>query len=423
MKRLKLLVSLLIIPFLMIPMVVNASDAKIKITSSETTLKTGNIIIVTVNLTSNTPIGYYEYTLDYNTKNLKLLNSNSYIVNSPNDSTTTKVSKDFKFKVLKDYNTNISVKSYTVTSFKGEKNLSVSVKPLELKGSSDNPSKNKVYLKSLSVEGATLKPEFNKNTTDYTLTLNSNVDKIKISATPSDSDYDVEGTGEFEITKSDNKFEVTVSDDDNNSKTYTLKISEEKTKKITVTVDGEEYILITDANSYENIPKGFEEKTITIDKQKIKALYNDNTEQTLVVLKDADGKLGLFLYDEKEKSYSKYEVITSEKVSIIPVKTNEVLKGYKKDKTSINDTNVNCLRLTDDSIFVLIYGMDAENGTKDWYSYDISNKTLQKYNSEIDDYYTEKDKNTRILIYILAGTSILFGILVIILAIKLSRRK
>lgn len=422
MKKIKYLVSLLIIPLLLIPMVVNASDAKIKISSSESKLKVGNIIPVNVTITSNTSIGYYEYTLDYNSKALKLMNSNSYVVDSPNDNSTKKVSKDFKFKVLKDSNTKVSVRSYSITSFKGSKNISTSVEPLSLSGSSNSSSSSEVYLKSLSIDGAKLDPEFNKNTTEYKLILDNDISKITINAKANESDYDIDGTGEFEIASKD-KFEVTVSDEDGNSKTYTLKMDKTKAKEIKVKVDGKDYLLISDANSYKDIPNGFSSKKIKINDEEINALYNEKTEQTLVVLKDEDGNLGLFLYDEKENTYSKYEVITFEKVSFIPITYNKVKTGYKKDVVKINDVDVNCIKLNANGDYALIYGMNAENGDKGWYSYDIVNNTIQKYNKEIDDYYKEKENNTRKLIYILAGTSIFFGILVIILAIKFSNKK
>ena len=105
------------------------------------------------------------------------------------------------------------------------------------------------------------------------------------------------------------------------------------------------------------------------------------------------------------------------------MKTDEVLKGYQKSTVTIDESEIDCLKLSGNSEFSLIYGMNAKNGDKGWYQYESISNTLQKYNDEIDSYYKDRDKSTRILIYILAGTSLFFGILVIVLAAKLSHRK
>lgn len=421
MKRIKLLIALLLMTLLVIPNV-NASDATIKITTNSTNFNPGNTITVDVTLKSSTPIGYYEYTLDYDTKSLQLLNSNSYVVNSPNDNNTKKISKSFKFKIKKKTNSKISVNSYSVVSFKGNKNLSVSVTPLTIGNTTSNSNKsNEVYLKSLEIEDGKLSPSFDKRVTKYTATLDGSKDKINIIAKPEKSSYEVKGDGEFDINDNDSKFEVEVTDDEGNSKTYTISL--EANKNIKVKVEGKEYILISDPSKFENIPEGFVKKKITINGQSITALYNEKTEQTLVVLKDDEGNMELYLYDKEKDSYTKYEVINFNKMSFIPIDTKETIKGYSKKKITIDGKEIECLKLSGNSEFSLIYGMNAKNGDKGWYSYESISNTLQKYNDEIAEHYTDREQSTRVLIYILAGTSILFGIMVIILAVKLSQKK
>lgn len=422
MKKLKIFISLLMFSFLLLPIAVKASDANINITTSSSSFNAGDTITVVVSLKSNTAIGYYEYTLDYDTKKLKLLNGNSYVVNNTNDNSTKKVSKSFKFKVKQKGNSKITVNSYTVTSSKDEKNLSVSVSPLNISNTSGNKVSKDIFLKSLEVENYKLNPNFDKKVTKYTVSIDKDIKKINIKAEPENSDYTVSGDGQYDVSLNSNSFDVTVKDKKGNSKTYTINTTFNKQKPIEITINDVKYTVVTDKSDIE-IPSGFEEKTINIDGQEVTAYYNENTNETLVALRDEDGNVKLFLYDEKDGSYNEYEMLTFDKVSFVVMKTDEILNGYHKDKITIEEKEIDCLKLEDDSSYALIYGMNVKNGDKGWYSYDSNSNTLQKYNNEIDNYYKDKDKNTRILIYILAGTTILFGIMVITLAVKLTQRQ
>ena len=418
----KRFILLILFTLILIPVNCFAKDSTINISTSSSNFTDGSTITVNVTINSSVPIGYYEYTLDFDNSSLKLLNSNSYIVNRTNDANTKKVNNSFKFKILKNNNPKINVTSYSIVSAKNEKNLSVEVKPLTLNSKTKATNKD-VYLKLLEVENYEINPKFDKKTTEYTVNIDKDIKKININAEAEEKNYTIDGDGQYDLKGKDDSFDVTVKDKNGNSKTYTIKIKINKEKEIKVKIDGKTYLLISDSNSYKEIPTGFETKLITIEDNEINALYNESTKQTLVVLKDEEGNLELFLYDEENNSYSKYEVLTFEKVSIIPTNTNKTIKGYQKDKIKINDKEVNCLRIDPNSRFVLIYGMNAEDGTKNWYSYDTENNTVQVYNDEIENLYKEKEKSTKTLIIILAATSIFFGILVIALAIKLSHRK
>ena len=101
----------------------------------------------------------------------------------------------------------------------------------------------------------------------------------------------------------------------------------------------------------------------------------------------------------------------------------EELANYSKYTITINNTDIDCYKLSSDSDFSLIYGVNTKTGEKSWYSYDEVDNTLQRYNFDLDDFYNNKIKNTQILIYILSGTTFLFGIGVIVLVIKKNNKK
>ena len=73
------------------------------------------------------------------------------------------------------------------------------------------------YLKSLSIDGYSLSPEFNKDTTEYTVEVPNGTDKITIDASKEDSTASISGTGEKEVAEGTNKFEINVEAENGNS--------------------------------------------------------------------------------------------------------------------------------------------------------------------------------------------------------------
>lgn len=81
------------------------------------------------------------------------------------------------------------------------------------------------YLKSLTVEDATLSPEFERQNERYNVTLNNpEANKIIINAEAEDSTAKIEGTGERELTDGINNIRVTVTAENGNVKFYDLTI-------------------------------------------------------------------------------------------------------------------------------------------------------------------------------------------------------
>ena len=117
----KRFILLILFTLILIPVNCFAKDSTINISTSSSNFTDGSTITVNVTINSSVPIGYYEYTLDFDNSSLKLLNSNSYIVNRTNDANTKKVNNSFKFKILKNNNPKINVTSYSIVSAKNDK--------------------------------------------------------------------------------------------------------------------------------------------------------------------------------------------------------------------------------------------------------------------------------------------------------------
>lgn len=419
MKKYLFLISIF---FLMPSFVYASNSATINVTSSKENVSVGDTVTATVTINSDTPIGYYSYTLDYNPNKLKLLSASSYIVNSPNDSNTKKIKKDFKLKVTNEGTSKISVKSYAITSFSDEKKINVKVNPVTIstEGLISTYSDNN-YLSSLKVDNYKLSPSFNKKTLDYKLSLNSDVEKIIITATAESDKASITGTGEISVLEGENKIDIVVTSESGDARTYTILATVKDENPIKVTINNKAYTLVKNTSALD-IPDGYKTVKIKIDDKEIGALYSDITKYTLVGLKDEDGNIGLYIYDNNSETYTPYNEIVFNKLSFLPLETSEKLEGYELYNETINKVDVECYKSTSDSDYCIIYGMNLNNGEKGWYSYNKKENTIQKYNDEESEKDKEKLKNSKILIYILSGTTLIFGIATITIAIKKSKK-
>lgn len=424
MKKIK---TLLIIMFSLIcfPSLVNAASGKINL-SSTSTVVVGNNVTVTVTLSSQTSIGSWEMSLIYdkNYLQLKSTNSESNGTRMAASSSTGVKSKTytFTFKTLKKGSTKVSVDSYLAYAFddmsqisltSGSKQINI-ITQEELEASY---SKNN-NLSSLSIQDFSLTPEFNSNTLEYSVIVPEGTKEITINATAQDRKTTITGTGTKEVTEGNNKFEIVARAQSGAEKTYIINVEVKDENPINVTIDGKNYTVV---KLKENLPSVnmYEETTITIDKFEIPAYKNDFTNIYLVGLKDDEGNISLFIYNKDKNEYLKYNEIGVNKITIYPLETNEEIEGYTKGMVQINDVNVQGYYYNNESNFVIIYGVNIENGDKGFYMYDKESQTLTKYNEE---YIIDLNKKIELYTYIIIGFSALF-VLMIILIIVLSKNK
>ncbi len=90
----------------------------------------------------------------------------------------------------------------------------------------DNKSNN--YLKSLSVEGYDIYPEFNKNTTNYYVVVPKTVTALNIVAIPEVEDANVKITGNTSLTKIENTIKINVTAKNKKIKTYNIIVDKQE---------------------------------------------------------------------------------------------------------------------------------------------------------------------------------------------------
>lgn len=282
------------------------------------------------------------------------------------------------------------------------------------------PKSTNNYLKSLSIEGLTISPEFNKDTLEYTAIAEPGTEKINLIAEKADGYASIVGPGEKDVVEGDNRFEIVVTSETGSSKTYVVTLTVKEFSPITVSINGKTYTVVRKAQDLTK-PENFNETTVNIGEDIIPAFVNETINKTLVGLKDQDGKITLFEY--KDGKYIKYIEISDSNLVINVEKMDESLlpKDYKKYKAIINDLEVDVYKYNKSSNFALVYGLDVSTGKKALYQVDLKNNTIQLFNFESTDKLTKNNKDS-LLIFMIAGGVIFVEFLIILLQRKKNKR-
>lgn len=305
-----------------------------------------------------------------------------------------------------DYSGNLFSTSKSVTITVGNKTTTNTTKK-EL--SSDNT------LSSLSIDGIELTPTFNKNTTEYSVSLEADVSKINVKATASDKTAKVTGIGEIEVTEGDNNIEVVVTAENGSTKTYRIKANVKEYDPINIKINKKNYTIVRNIKNI-NVPQGYEETKIKIEGEEVPAFKNKITGYTLVALKDDKGNQNFYVY--KKGKYTLYKEYTFNKVILYPMELDKIPEGYKKTTIIFNDDKIVAYKLNKNSNYALIYGMNIETGKKHIYMYDKEEDTLQIYNDEITKKLNKKIEEYKIIIATLSGISTLLLLILIITIAK-----
>lgn len=377
MKKLKVFL-LGIISLLVLPSIVNAASGKISVTGTSSAV-VGNRVTITVTLSSSTAIGSWEMALNYDKSYLQLVSSTAESGGTKMLGYTTTLSGvksksyTFVFKTLKTGNTRVSVSSYLAYAMdESEMSLTSSSKSirimtqaeLEASYSKDN------NLKGLSVtvgeESFDLEEEFAKDTLEYHVTVPTGTTMVNVTATKNDSTASVDGDGEIEVTEGLNTIPIVVTAQNGDEKTYTLIVNVEDQNPIEVAIDGKNYTVVK-SDSLLTAPAAFTATTVEIDGFQIPAFVNEAIGYTLVGLKDEEGNISYYRYQNGE--YSLYNELTSKFYTLVPVAFDTEL-DYIKTAVEINGATMNAYKYSEDSNLYIINAINLETGKTNLYLYD-----------------------------------------------------
>jgi len=254
-----------------------------------------------------------------------------------------------------------------------------------------NPTYNSNnYLKSLSIEGYEISPEFDKKILEYTVTLEPGTETITINATKEHSTSRIKGAGNVNVSEGINTLNVVVVAENGNERTYKILATVEEKDPIDVKINNNIYRVIKKKELLEN-KDGYDSTTVKINDFDIPALYNGVTDVTLIGLKNLNGKVLLFSYDSKTGVYEQYKEFKFDLINLyIHEKDNS---EYEKTKIKINGQEVTGYKLDGVKDYYLIYATNVTNGYEGYYLYDMKENSAQRYDTTILDNVTHtKDK-------------------------------
>ena len=406
---------------------VEAASGTIKISSSSTVV-VGNTVTVTVTLSSSSALGAWEFDINYDSSYLRLTsstaeNNGTYFVNYGNGSMKSKT-YTLQFRALKSGTTNITVGSYDVYDW-NESSMSISrsnkkltlmtQQELEASYSKDN------NLKGISVvvgeETYDLEPEFDRDTLEYTVTVPTGTTMVNEKKKKNDSTASVSGDGEIEVSEGLNTIPIVVTAQNGDEKTYNLIINVEDQNPINVKIDDKNYTVVK-SDTLLTAPTTFTQSSIQIEEFDIPAFVNEDIGYTLVGLKDENGNIRLYRYNNGE--YSLYNEFSSKSYILVPVSFSKEL-DYIKTTVEINGSVVDAYKYSEDTNLVIINAIDLETGDENLYLYDPSNGSAVVF----DDTFVESTKDTirnyTYVIFAFAGA--LFLMLILILGLLHSTKK
>lgn len=415
-KIFKYSLSIIIFSILLI-MKVEASSALVSVTANKTSLVVGNNVTVTVKLSSSSPLGAWEYDLSYDSKKLKLTSGEARVVGYVNDNNTKTKTYTYTFKALKSGTTTVTVANLSINAF-DESKMSTSslgkatIKVITQEQLQQSYSKDNT-LKSLSIKGYTLTPEFSKDKTEYTLEVENDCKTIEVLAKTNDAKAKLTGTGTKELNEGPNKITIQVTAENGNIKTYTINVTVKELNQIKVTIDSSIYTIIRKEGILPP-PEHYEKSTTIIDGEEVLCYISRITNYTLIGLTDEKGTSAYYIY--KDDTYKKYNEINFDKINIAILEMDKSIipNNYIKTVISINNKELDVYKLNESSNYSLLYGINTETGKKNLYVYDSIEHTLGTYNDEETTILTNKIiKYTKIII----GLTITIGLIIIIFVI------
>ena len=394
--------------------------------TTKNTVVVGNTVKITVKINGagegKGNAGAWSYCIDYDETVFSLTSSTSRTQGSKAcimDGVygITGTSETFTFKAKKSGSSTFTVTKASVSDYDTELSMSFTKGSITLKAKTqaeiEASYSTNANLSSLRVVDHVITPDFNKDTLEYNLEVENEIDKVTIKATKADSAATVSGTGEKELTEGLNKFEIVVTAEKGNKKTYVVNVTRKELNPIHVDVDGFDYTIVRKADSIE-APTYYVATEIEVQGEIVPAFNSDITGYTLVGLKDVDGNISLYRYLEDKNQYISYKQVGVEGVVFIPLNTDVVLEEYSKTKNvTINNINVKAYCGEVKSDYVLVYGMNAATGESSWFKYDTKGETLQRYVIEEKEEVSDIYFILTIVFAIISGLGILLVIILI----------
>ena len=281
----------------------------------------------------------------------------------------------------------------------------------------EEPKSTNNNLSGLSVSTGSLSPEFNADTTEYTVNLPADATTISIDASAADEKATVEGTGEHSLKAGTNEIAINVTAENGDVKTYYVKVNVDETPLVYTTFNNQKLGVVRNTDEI-GIPNSFEETTVTLDGQEVKAWNSAQMNKTIVFLVNEAGEKNFYLFENNQvTSIFKPVGLLGRNLYIIEVPADkQKMKGLIYGEVVIKDEKFNGWTFEDEAFsnYSIIYVMD-ELGNIKYYQYEKTEDALQLYSmaapttQEAVDKTNEKVNTQQMIIYALIATTLVGG--------------
>lgn len=457
-KKLLAFICILIVSTAMIPAYYAKADETARISIGSASGTVGDTVTVTLTVSASNSIDAAAIPVSYDNSVIKPVGSgNSGIVSfalldAAAYGATESIS--MKFEIIAAGTTTLSVAGDAKVSVNGERAAIQSSSSGTVTGKAPVSYSSDNTLSSLQISPGTLSPAFSPEITTYNASVDSDVEELVVSAVANDSNAKVSVSGR-KMDPGRNTTTITVTAEDGSVKKYIIyttraagnneqetqteaetqtEVQTEQTDNIHVTIDKVQYTVIQDYSEHE-LPEGYEETEIDYNGGKIIAGKGLKTGLILMYLESDNGEGGFYVYDETAKTFSPYNTVDEPQVTFVVLPIPDSVNkpdGYTLTRFTMNGKEVDVL-IDADRQYCLFYGVSS-SGEKGWFSYRISDATIQAYSidkSDISGIINTSGKDTKpannkgyiVVISILAVLIAAFAVVTGILCSKLSKVK
>ena len=408
-KKLFAFICILIVSTAMIPAYYAKADETARISIGSASGTVGDTVTVTLTVSASNSIDAAAIPVSYDNSVIKPVGSgNSGIVSfalldAAAYGATESIS--MKFEIIAAGTTTLSVAGDAKVSVNGERAAIQSSSSGTVTGKAPVSYSSDNTLSSLQISPGTLSPAFSPEITTYNASVDSDVEELVVSAVANDSNAKVSVSGR-KMDPGRNTTTITVTAEDGSVKKYIIyttraagsneqetqteaetqtEVQTEQTDNIQVTIDKVQYTVIQDYSEHE-LPEGYEGTEIDYNGGKIIAGKGLKTGLILMYLESDNGEGGFYVYDETAKTFSPYNTVDEPQVTFVVLPIPDSVNkpdGYTLTRFTMNGKEVDVL-IDADRQYCLFYGVSS-SGEKGWFSYRISDATIQAYSIDKSD--------------------------------------
>lgn len=422
----KILLSLF--TFLFIPGIINAASANVQV-SAPSSVYVGDTVKVSVTVSSGSSLGNWNYIISYDDSILEYVTTDADTAQSvfgeASNGGQTSATNTWTFRAKSSGSASFNVSSISVISWDdfsemsigGSTSTSISViKPSSggsNGGSSGGGYSNYNYsddnnLSSLNIEGFDI--NFDSSVTEYSITVPNDTKKVKVGASANDGNASVDGIGDYDVKEGNNEINIVVTAENGDTKVYKINVVVKELDPIEVKVGDKTYSVIRKEKKLPKANPTYKTSTILIKGESVPCYHSEIADIYLIGLVDSDGKATLYNYDSKSDKFSVYNEINIGGLYISLIDTNEVPVGYKAGMVKIGEKEYN--GFLKDGAYSLLYGINLETGEKNYYSYDASESTIQKFATSVSKGMNLAD--SKVVLYSLIGLCVFEFVMIIV---------